>query len=124
MQAEKLDSVSSSVTSGIRQMEERLKTLETTNEQKLDNMRSTIEQRLALIQADNTKRLEEMRATVDEKLQKTLENRMTQSFQLVNERLEQVYKGLGEMQSLAQGIGDLKKVLSNVKTRGILGRSS
>jgi DNA recombination protein RmuC len=121
MQAEKLDSVSSSVTSGIRQMEERLKTLETTNEQKLDNMRSTIEQRLALIQADNNKRLEEMRSTVDEKLQKTLENRMTQSFQLVNERLEQVYKGLGEMQSLAQGVGDLKKVLSNVKTRGILG---
>jgi DNA recombination protein RmuC len=62
-----------------------------------------------------------MRATVDEKLQKTLESRMTQSFQLVNERLEQVYKGLGEMQSLAQGVGDLKKVLSNVKTRGILG---
>lgn len=121
MQAEKLDAVSSSVTSGIRQMEERLKTLETTNEQKLDNMRSTIEQRLALIQADNNKRLEEMRSTVDEKLQKTLETRMTQSFQLVNERLEQVYKGLGEMQSLAQGVGDLKKVLSNVKTRGILG---
>jgi DNA recombination protein RmuC len=121
MQAEKLDAVTSSVTASFQQMETRLKTLETTNEQKLDNMRSTIEQRLALIQADNNKRLEEMRATVDEKLQKTLESRMTQSFQLVNERLEQVYKGLGEMQSLAQGVGDLKKVLSNVKTRGILG---
>ncbi|OQB24387.1 MAG: RmuC family protein [Firmicutes bacterium ADurb.Bin182] len=121
MQADKLDSMSSSVTARFEQMENRLKTLETTNEQKLDNMRATIEQRLSRIQADNNQRLEEMRATVDEKLQKTLESRMTQSFQLVNDRLEQVYKGLGEMQSLAQGVGDLKKVLSNVKTRGILG---
>lgn len=69
----------------------------------------------------NEKKLEEMRLTVDEKLQDTLEKRISQSFQLVNERLEQVYKGLGEMQTLANGVGDLKKVLSNVKTRGILG---
>ena len=62
-----------------------------------------------------------MRQTVDEKLQKTLEDRIGQSFKLVSERLEQVYKGLGEMQTLAVGVGDLKKVLSNVKTRGILG---
>ena len=73
------------------------------------------------IQEDNNKQIDEMRKTVDKKLQQTLEEKMTQSFALVNERLEQVYKGLGEMQTLASGVGDLKKVLSNVKTRGILG---
>ena len=91
------------------------------NEQKLEYMRQTMENRLTRIQADNEKRLEEIRDTVDEKLQKTLEDRIGQSFQLVSDRLEQVYKGLGEMQTLANGVGDLKKVLSNVKTRGILG---
>ena len=70
---------------------------------------------------DNNRQIEKMRQTVDEKLQKTLEDRISQSFRLVNERLEQVYKGLGEMQNLASGVGDLKKVLTNVKTRGILG---
>ena len=69
----------------------------------------------------NNRQLEQMRQTVDEKLQKTLNDRITQSFQLVNERLEQVYAGLGEMKTLASGVGDLKKVLSNVKTRGVLG---
>lgn len=103
------------------QLENRFKTFETTNEQKLDAMRNTISQNLQYMQEDNNKRLETIRQTVDEKLQKTLEDKMTQSFQLVNERLEQVYKGLGEMQTLAVGVGDLKKVLSNVKTRGILG---
>ncbi|MBQ4062360.1 MAG: DNA recombination protein RmuC [Christensenellaceae bacterium] len=103
------------------QFENRFKTFETSNEQKLENMRSTIEKRLSYIQQDNNEKLEAMRVTVDEKLQKTLEDKMTQSFRLVNERLEQVYKGLGEMQNLAVGVGDLKKVLSNVKTRGILG---
>ena len=91
------------------------------SEQKLENMRTTIQNRLAQIQQDNQIQLEKMRATVDEKLQKTLEERIGQSFSLVNERLEQVYKGLGEMQTLASGVGDLKRVLSNVKTRGILG---
>ena len=81
----------------------------------------TVEKRLATIQEDNNKRLDEMRQIVDEKLQRTINERMTQSFQMVNDRLEQVYKGLGEMQSLAVGVGDLKRVLSNVKTRGILG---
>ncbi|MEI3579630.1 MAG: DNA recombination protein RmuC [Acutalibacteraceae bacterium] len=76
------------------------------------------------MQRQNAEKLDEMRGVVDEKLQRTLEERMTQSFRLVNERLEQVYKGLGEMQTLAAGVGDLKKVLSNVKTRGILGESS
>lgn len=103
------------------QLETRLKTSAVENEQKLENIRGTMEKRLGAIQEDNNKRLDEMRVIVDEKLQSTLNERMTQSFQLVNERLEQVYKGLGEMQTLAVGVGDLKKVLSNVKTRGILG---
>ena len=71
---------------------------------------------------ENTQKLEEMRSTVDEKLQKTLEEKLHQSFNRVSQQLESVYKGLGEMQTLAVGVGDLKKVLSNVKTRGILGR--
>lgn len=103
------------------QIEERLKTFSLENEQKLDNIRKSVELRLDFLQKDNSLKLDEMRKTVDEKLQKTLEDKMNKSFSLVNERLEQVYKGLGEMQNLAVGVGDLKKVLSNVKTRGILG---
>ncbi len=91
------------------------------NEQKLENIRNTMEKKITDLTADNNKQLEQMRATVDEKLQKTLDERFTESFKLVSERLEAVYKGLGEMQNLAAGVGDLKKVLSNVKTRGILG---
>ena len=91
------------------------------NEQKLENIRGTIEKKITDLTEDNNRQLSEMRQTVDEKLQKTLEDRISQSFQLVSQRLEQVYKGLGEMQNLAAGVGDLKKVLSNVKTRGILG---
>lgn len=91
------------------------------NEQKLENIRLSMEKKIGELTNDNNKQLEEMRRTVDEKLQKTLDDRITQSFKLVNDRLEQVYKGLGEMQNLAVGVGDLKKVLSNVKTRGILG---
>lgn len=102
-------------------IEERLKTFSLENEQKLELIRKSVEQKLSYIQQDNNKQLEQMRQTVDEKLQKTLEDKMNKSFALVSERLEQVYKGLGEMQNLATGVGDLKKVLSNVKTRGILG---
>lgn len=91
------------------------------NEQKLENIRTTMEKKIGDLTEDNSRQLEKMRQTVDEKLQKTLEDRISQSFKLVSERLEQVYKGLGEMQNLAAGVGDLKKVLSNVKTRGILG---
>lgn len=105
----------------LAQLEERLKTFSLTNEQQLDNIRHSVENRLNYIQEDNNKKLEEMRKTVDERLQQSIEEKMNRSFSLVNERLEQVYKGLGEMQSLAVGVGDLKKVLSNVKTRGILG---
>jgi len=81
----------------------------------------TIEKRLQLLQEENSRKLEEMRATVDEKLHSTLEKRLSESFNLVSERLKQVHEGLGEMKNLATGVGDLKKVLSNVKTRGILG---
>lgn len=114
-------SFSQSQTEKMAQIEQRLKTFSLENEQKLENIRITMEKQLAQLQKENTRQLDEMRKTVDEKLQKTLEEKMNQSFSLVNERLEQVYKGLGEMQNLAVGVGDLKKVLSNVKTRGILG---
>ena len=87
----------------------------------LEGVRATMERQLSALRQENNTKLDEMRQTVDEKLQKTLNDRMTESFRLVNDRLEQVYRGLGEMQTLAQGVGDLKKVLSNVKTRGILG---
>jgi DNA recombination protein RmuC len=111
---------------------ERLSQQAQEHEQKLDNVRVTLDTRLEAVRetternlkalnADNTKQLEAMRVTVDEKLQATLEERIGQSFKLVSAQLEQVHKGLGEMQNLAVGVGDLKKVLSNVKTRGILG---
>lgn len=91
------------------------------NSNKLELIRETVENRLTELQKDNNQKLEKMRETVDEKLQSTLEKRLAQSFQSVSERLEQVHKGLGEMQHLAIGVGDLKKVLSNVKTRGTWG---
>ena len=87
----------------------------------LESIRRAMVTQLSGIREENSRQLEQMRQTVDEKLQKTLNDRITQSFQLVNERLEQVYAGLGEMRTLASGVGDLRKVLSNVKTRGILG---
>ena len=90
-------------------------------EQKLESIRTTMEVRLNAMQAVTDRRLGEVRQTVDEKLQKTLEDRLQKSFGLVSQQLELVYKGLGEMRTLAAGVGDLKKVLSNVKTRGILG---
>jgi DNA recombination protein RmuC len=91
------------------------------NEEKLEAMRNTMETQLQALQEDNTRKLEQMRATVDEKLQGTLDKRLGESFKQVSERLEQVYKGLGEMRTLATGVGDLKKVLTNVKTRGTWG---
>ena len=91
------------------------------NETKLENIRKSVEYKLEKIQEDNSDKLEKMRQTVDEKLQGTLEKRLGESFKLVNERLESVYKGLGEMQTLATGVGDLKKVLTNVKSRGYWG---
>jgi len=91
------------------------------NEQKMENLRHAVEDRLKAMQEDNGKKLDQMRSTVDEKLSATLETRLGESFKLVSERLEQVHKGLGEMQTLASGVGDLKKVLTNVKTRGTWG---
>lgn len=92
-----------------------------TIEQRLDKINQTVENRLMLLQDETGKRLEEMRMIVDSKLHETLEKRLGESFKFVSERLEQVHKGLGEMQSLASSVGDLKKVLTNVKTRGIWG---
>ncbi len=98
-----------------------LKNLTASNEGRMDRLRETVEERLRLIQEDNASKLEQMRLTVDEKLHDTLEKRLGESFKLVSERLELVQRGLGEMQSLANGVGDLKKVLTNVKTRGTFG---
>ncbi|KUO71756.1 MAG: recombinase RmuC [Desulfosporosinus sp. BRH_c37] len=98
-----------------------LGSLTKTNDQKLEQLRKTVEEQLLLLQKDNGLKLDQMRATVDEKLSATLEQRLGESFKLVSERLEAVHKGLGEMQTLASGVGDLKKVLTNVKTRGIWG---
>lgn len=95
--------------------------LSESNEKKLEELRGTVEGKLQSLQADNARQLEQMRHTVDEKLQGTLEKRLGESFRHVSERLELVHKGLGEMQNLASGVGDLKKVLSNVKTRGTWG---
>ena len=92
--------------------------LTASNEAKLEDVRKTVEAKLKELREDNGLRLEEMRRTVDEKLQTTLEKRLGESFQLVSDRLEKVHQGLGEMQNLATGVGDLKKVLTNVKTRG------
>ncbi|HXE98554.1 MAG TPA: DNA recombination protein RmuC [Dongiaceae bacterium] len=98
-----------------------LKELTASNEGRLDKLRDGVDARLKLIQEDNARKLEQMRATVDEKLHDTLEKRLGESFKLVSERLELVQRGLGEMKSLATGVGDLKKVLTNVKTRGTFG---
>jgi DNA recombination protein RmuC len=95
--------------------------LSDSNEKKLETLRATVEDKLQSMQIDNAKQLEQMRQTVDEKLQGTLEKRLGESFKQVSERLELVHKGLREMQTLATGVGDLKKVLTNVKTRGTWG---
>ncbi len=102
-------------------MAERLKSLGESSDQRLAEVRNTLERQLTELRQDNTAKLEQMRATVDEKLHATLEARLDASFKQVSERLEQVYRGLGEMQTLAAGVGDLKRVLTNVKTRGTWG---
>ncbi len=97
---------------------EQLAALTQSNEQRLEAVRLMVEQKLEALRTDNTTKLEQMRATVDEKLQATLEQRLGESFKIVSDRLEQVHRGLGEMQTLAVGVGDLKRVMTNVKTRG------
>ncbi len=113
--------ISNKITESININQNQLTNLTTLNENKLENVRKTVEEKLTQIQKDNSDKLEQMRVTVDEKLHKTLEQRLGESFKLVNDRLESVYKGLGEMQTLAQGVGDLKKVFTNVKSRGYWG---
>ena len=102
-------------------LERRLQSLETANTQKLEELRKTLADSMTALQAENTRKLDEIRRTVDEQLQDALQKRVTESFKAVNDQLEQVYKGLGEMQNLAADVGGLKQVLSGVKTRGILG---
>ena len=121
LRQELAQSAERSATAAASRQEARLSAFAMETEQKLSGIRATLEQRLQYLQEDNGRRLDAMRDTVDRRLQQTLEERLTQSFQLVNARLAEVYKGLGEMQALAAGVGDLKKILSNVKTRGILG---
>ena len=132
LQRYQLETFSNSLNGLTRSLEQKLKetTEANTNNSKeartelreaLEIMRETIEKKITELQSGNEKKLDEMRATVDEKLQTTLEKRLGESFKLVSERLEAVHKGLGDMQQLATGVGDLKKVLTNVKTRGVLG---
>ena len=121
MLGSRLDSQDKSLIGQLRTIETRLGTLEVNIQTTLTNIRSTVDAQLRAIRDDNAKQLEQIRGTVDERLQKTLETKMNESFRLVSERLEQVYKSLGEMQAVARDVGDLKKVLGNVKTRGNLG---
>lgn len=107
---------------GVRQaLNENLANLRDSSAKQMADMRETLMQNMQQMQEGNSRQLENIRKTVDEKLQDTLDKKLNDSFQQVSQRLEQVYKGLGEMQQLANGVGDLKKVLSNVKTRGVLG---
>jgi DNA recombination protein RmuC len=115
------DSVNMSAKENRNELAASLKSFEESFAVRQEKMTQTIEKKLTDIQTDNSAKLEKMRETVDEKLHKTLETRLGESFKLVSERLELVQKGLGEMQTLATGVGDLKKVLSNVKTKGVLG---
>ncbi|MGE5701350.1 MAG: DNA recombination protein RmuC, partial [Clostridia bacterium] len=110
-----------SLSSFHKTMSSQLHDLTLMNERKLEQVRQTLEEKLIYLQEDNSRKLEQMRQTVDEKLHATLEQRLGDSFKLISERLELVHRGLGEMQSIAVGVGDLKRVLSNVKTRGTLG---
>ena len=120
-QSEKIELLISTLKTNLEQLNSSLGKSATETEQKLENIRVSVAESLKNIRTENQEKLEEIRRTVDEKLQKTLEERLARSFNLVSERLEEVYKGLGEMQNLARGVGDLKRVLANVKTQGMLG---
>lgn len=117
----RMNEISASQKNQLSTFSDQLTKLTGSNEERLDKMRVTIEERMRLLQEDNAKKLDQMRATVDEKLHETLEKRLGESFKIVSERLELVHKGLGEMRSVASSVGDLKKVLSNVKSRGTWG---
>lgn len=118
---QQLNTIHKSNDTKLTHIENRLEKFTETNENRLKEIRTTVNTQLEAIRNDNNKKLDEMRGIVDEKLQKTLDQKLTDSFEQVSNRLQEVYKGLGEMQALATGVGDLKKVLSNIKTRGILG---
>ena len=127
-QEDRMDKLAGSVSAGLERYDGRMSGITRTldeklmqNENRMERLRATMEASMQALQADNAKKLEDMRKTVDEKLHETLDRRLGESFSQVSQRLEQVYKGLGEMQNLASGVGDLKKVLTNVKTRGIWG---
>jgi DNA recombination protein RmuC len=107
--------------SSLESVEQRIKELVDSNRDRLDKLRDVLDSQIKSLQQSNEKKLDQMRETVDEKLQTTLEKRLSESFKLVSERLESVQKGLGEMQTLATGVGDLKRVLTNVKARGTWG---
>ncbi len=115
--------VSSSVGQLVNTVGVRLEAVRQADEQRQEHLRTTVEARLRLLQEDNTKSLEQMRQVVDQRLQATLEQRLGESFKRVSEHLESVHKGLGEMQALASGVGDLRKVLTNVKVRGTWGEA-
>lgn len=121
LQEERLSDMTKKIDKSIAENDKKLNEIQLIVDAKLQKTLDGVSQKMDKIVIENNRQLEKIQDTVDEKLQKTLENRISKSFQLVSERLEQVYKGLGEMQSLAMGVGDLKRVLSNVKTRGILG---
>jgi DNA recombination protein RmuC len=116
--ADRMTEIANSQKSQLENFEKNFNVLSQNNEKKLEAIRETVERKLTELQHDNTQKLDQMRATVDEKLHATLEQRLGESFKLVSERLEDVHKGLGEMRTLATGVGDLKKVLTNIKTRG------
>ena len=115
------EAMNQSVTERMQAMEQRLANLEKMNEQKLEALRQSMQASMQEMRQDNSRKLDEIRGTVDEKLQDTLQKKITESFKTVSDQLEQVYRGLGEMQNLASDVGGLKQVLSGVKTRGILG---
>ena len=116
-----MQTMNASMVKQMQAMDQRLQHLDQMNEQKLDALRQSMAASMQEIRQENAKKLDEIRGTVDEKLQDTLQKKITDSFQAVSQQLEQVYKGLGEMQHLASDVGGLKQVLSGVKTRGILG---
>lgn len=121
MQKSQLDIFSENLLSFSKTIDQRIASLTKTNEEKFEQLKEKVQEKLTELQASNSQKLDEMRLTVDEKLHSTLEKRLGESFRQVSERLEMVHRGLGEMQTLATGVGDLKRVLSNIKTRGTWG---
>jgi DNA recombination protein RmuC len=119
--AQQQNNVTLTLSSNLESINHNLINLTKLNDSKFDALKTSIDDKLYKMQSDNADKLEKMRYTVEEKLQETLDNRLSSSFKIVSDHLEQVHKGLGEMQSLASGVGDIKKIFSNVKTRGIWG---